>query len=56
MSDKKAHGPYGYLYLDMAMGCLKNKIYTLFSYKMLELQSSPLIIKYVLHFNLFNHK
>jgi len=31
---------------------LKRKMYTPLPYKMLELQSSPLIIKYALHFNL----
>jgi len=31
---------------------LKRKMYTPLPYKMFELQSSPLIIKYALHFNL----
>ena len=31
---------------------LKRKMYTSLPYKMLELQSSPLIIEYALHFNL----
>jgi len=32
---------------------LKSKIYALLPYMMLELQLSPLIIEYALHFNLF---
>ena len=43
---------YHFSCLNIYSPSLKRKMYTPLPYKMLELQSSPLIIKYALHFNL----